>query len=130
MGQKIKIISLILLVCIVSVGAEKKPEIDFAGQGFTQMSATAYCMGTTTYNGSKVHSGGCAVNKEHLGQVAIVYTLDGDFLGYYECNDIGTTDGLKNGYVIDIYRCNLTQCHSFMKLTRGRVWVKWIDGKG
>ena len=94
------------------------------------MYATAYCMGHHTANGSKVHEGGCACSPEHLGDVAIVYTLEGNFLGYYECNDTGGTEGLNAGTVIDIYRCNYTRCQSFMKLTRGRVWVKWVKGKG
>ena len=65
-----------------------------------------------------------------MGQVAIVYTLDGGYLGMYEVNDKGGTEGLKNGTVIDFYRRNYTQCQSFMKLTGGKVYAKWIDGKG
>ena len=48
----------------------------------------------------------------------------------YEVNDKGGTEGLKNGTVIDFYRRNYTQCQSFMKLTGGKVYAKWIDGKG
>lgn len=128
MGQKIKVICLTLLICGLSVGAGAKPKAEL--DGFEVMSATAYCMGTTTYNGSKVHEGGCAASKEHLGDVAIVYTLDGTFLGYYECNDTGGTEGLNNGYVIDVYRKNLTRCQMFMKVTKGKVLVKWVHGQG
>ena len=126
-------IALVLVLAIVSIGAERmephQEEIDFTAQGFTKMATTAYCMGEITANGSKVHSGGCACSREHIGDVAIVYTLDGDFLGYYECNDTGG-GGVKAGTVIDIYRCNLTQCKSYMKITKGKVWVKWIKGEG
>lgn len=120
------LIAFLLLFSSVSAEAE---EINFEEQGFQIMNATAYCTGEITANGSKVHSGGCACNP-HLGDMAIVYTLDGDYLGLYECNDKGGTEGLKNGTVIDIYRKNYTQCQSFMKLTGGKVYVKWIDGKG
>ena len=127
------IITIAIIACIFSIGATRyephQEEIDFVGQGFVKMHTTDYCMGHHTANGSKVHTGGCACNP-HLGDVAIVYTLDGQFLGYYECNDTGSTDGLTNGTVIDVYRNNLTQCEMYMKITGGKVWVKWIEGNG
>ena len=124
------IIVILLLVWVILIGAERGESVntvDFSD--FELMSCTAYYQGETTANGSKVHEGGCACNT-HLGDVAIVYTTDGQFLGYYECNDTGGTDGLKNGTVIDIYRMNYTRCRMFMKVTRGKVYVKWIEGKG
>ena len=127
MKRVISIVIMIVMLIPLSVNAE---EIDFKAQGFEVMYTTAYHMGHHTANGSKVHHGGCACNKEHLGDVAIIYTLDGDFLGYYECNDTGGTEGLNKGVVIDVYRCNLTQCQSYMKITGGKVYVKWISGKG
>lgn len=104
-------------------------EIDWQAQGFEVMATTAYCMGHHTANGSKVHSGGCACNT-HVGDVAIIYTVDGRYLGIYECNDTGATQGLQNGTVIDVYRKNLTQCESWMRLTGGKVYVLWVKGKG
>ena len=119
----------LIFALLVSSFPVQAKEVDFVSQGFEVMNATAYCQGEVTANGSKVHSGGCACNP-HLGDIAIVYTLDGDYLGLYECNDTGGTDGLKNGTVIDIYRKNYTQCQSFMKITGGKVYVMWIEGKG
>lgn len=109
-------------------------EIDWQAQGFEVMATTAYCMGHTTANSSKVHAGGCACSRDHIGDVAIVYTLDGDFLGYYECNDTGA-GGVAAGTVLDIYRKNLTQCQSYMRITQtnngtNKVYVKWIHGNG
>ena len=60
----------------------------------------------------------------------MVYTMDGEFLGYFECNDTGATNGLKKGTVIDIYRTDLERCRDFMKLTGGKVKVQWIAGEG
>ena len=132
--KRLIVLMLAVILCLVSVGAERgephNEDIDWQGQGFTKMSATAYCMGHHTANGSAVHEGGCACSRDHLGDVAIVYTLDGDFLGYYECNDVGGTPGLQAGYVIDIYRRNYTRCEMFMKITDGKVYVKWIEGDG
>lgn len=131
--RKAIVILFAVLVCIVSVGAERREphneSIDFEAAGFQKMHTTAYCMGEVTANGSKVHTGGCACNP-HLGDVAIVYTLDGKYLGIYECNDTGGTQGLQNGTVIDVYRKNLTMCETWMKITGGKVYVLWVKGKG
>ena len=142
-GEKMRKLTLIIITIIVfmlyhivSNAAERgeqvpqSDQIDWQAQGFIKMNATAYHMGETTRNGSEVHTGGCAASPDHLGDVAIIYTLDGDYLGLYECNDTGGTDGLNNGYVIDIYRTNYTQCQSLMRLTGGKVYVKWIKGEG
>jgi len=129
------VLVLLVAVLLISQGAERhephQESIDWKAQGFQKMHATAYCVGHHTANGSAVHGGGCACNP-HLGDLAIVYTLDGKFLGYYECNDTGGTQGLQNGTVIDIYRKNLTQCQMLMKLlgAEQKVYVKWIEGNG
>lgn len=133
--RKAFLIIFAIIICIVSVGAERKEvppdnSIHFEEQGFVKMHTTAYCMGHTTANGSKVHTGGCAVNYEHMGQIAEIYTLDGNFLGLYEVNDVGGTQGLQDGRVIDVYRNNLTQCEMYMKITGGKVWVRFTDGNG
>ena len=124
---------LLIALLVMSQGAERgephQEAIDWEANGFQKMYATAYYTGHHTANGSAVHTGGCACNP-HVGDVAIVYTLDGNFLGYYECNDKGGTEGLYAGTVIDIYRNNLTQCQMFMKITGGKVYVKWIEGDG
>lgn len=134
MRHKTKLIILSLIMCLVSCGAkrnEPQNEIDWKAAGFTEMSTTAYCVGHHTANGSAVHAGGCACSIDHIGDIAIVYTLDGNFLGYYECNDTGAEGGgVRAGRVIDIYRRNLTQCEMYMRITGGRVYVKWIEGEG
>lgn len=122
------IIPLVLVIFLMTIRADAN-EIDFEENGFQLMNATAYCMGHTTANGSPVHEGGCACSLDHIGDVAIVYTTDGHFLGYYECNDTGA-GGVRKGTVIDIYRTNYTMCSMFMKVTEGKVYVRWISGKG
>ena len=133
------LIAIAILICILSVGAERNEKIpydnsiDFAGQGFEKIYATAYCVGHTTANGSKVHEGGCACSKDHIGEVAIVYTLDGEFIGYLECNDTGAEDGgVRAGNVLDVYKTDMDGCKEFMTLigAEQKVWVKWIKGEG
>lgn len=132
-----KALLIILIVLSIPLKAsavcrgENPQVIDWEGQGFTIMSTTAYCVGHHTANGSAVHHDGCACSIDHIGDVAIIYTLDGNFLGYYECNDTGAEGGgVRAGRVVDVYRCNLTMCESYMKITGGKIYVKWIKGVG
>ena len=138
--RRIALIILFIAIAVISTGAErgsiKYNDIDFAAEGFTKMSTTAYCVGHHTANGSAVHEGGCACSIDHIGDVAIVYTLNGEFLGYFECNDTGAEGGgVRKGTVIDIYRADdpdsdLERCKEWMNITGGKVWVKWINGNG
>lgn len=133
--RRIVLIGLFLLIAIVSIGAERgyivRNDINFEEQGFYQIKTTAYCVGHHTANGSAVHEGGCACSIDHIGDVAILYTLDGEFLGYFECNDTGAEGGgVRKGTVVDIYRTDLDRCKDWMNETGGKVWIKWIDGNG
>lgn len=133
--RKVMTICMIIVICLVSIGAERREphqeEIDFEAQGFTIMHTTAYNVGHHTANGSAVHEGGCACSISHIGDVAIVYTLDGEFLGYLECNDTGAEGGgVRRGTVLDVYKSDYDRCVEYMELTGGKVWVKWIHGEG
>lgn len=119
------LIVIFCIFCALSIGAGARVDTS----NMQLMYTTAYHRGHHTANGSKVHIGGCACNP-HLGDVAIIYTVDGQYLGMYECNDTGGTQGLQNGTVIDVYRKNLTQCETWMKITGGKVYVLWVKGKG
>lgn len=124
--MKKKILVMVLILCLLTpINAScEMPD------GFSKIKCTAYCCGEITANGSKVHEGGLAASKEHMGDVAELYTLEGEFLGYFECNDAGGTDAIRNGYVIDIYRKNYERCVEWMIKTQGKVLVRWIKGKG
>lgn len=85
------------------------------------------CPGTITYTGTHVREGIAAVTKEHIGWKAIVYTMDGEYLGTFDCLDkIGT--GKKN--VIDIWKPDLESAKQVMKRTGGKVKVTWVLPKG
>ena len=130
---RVKVIILALVICFVSLGAERREphqeEIDFTAAGFEQMHTTAYVIHGKTATGIETRPGICACNP-HVGEIAIIYTLDGDYLGMYECVDKGATQGLINGTVIDVWRCNMTQATNYMRITEGRIWVKWVKGNG
>lgn len=104
------------------------------------MSTTAYCTGTTTASGTPVRYGVAAVDKGHMGQLAIVYARTpegpGEVLGIFECEDTGKgadSDGdgvgaIEAGWVIDIYFPTLEECKAWMALTGGKVYVQYIEG--
>jgi hypothetical protein len=129
--QRVKAIIVLLLIWILTIGAERMPEMDFEAAGFHKMSTTAYILQGTTANGGTTHSGICASSIDHIGDIAVVYTLDGDFLGYYECTDTGAEGGgVRAGTVLDVWRKNMTQATNYMRITGGKVYVKWIEGDG
>ena len=128
-----KIISIItaLLVWSVSIGATRYEPMDFEAAGFQKISTTAYCVGHHTANGDAVYEGGCACNPEHIGDVAVIFSLEGEFLGYYFCNDTGKVGGgVRRGVVVDIYRTDLDRCQDWMEQTGGKCWIRWIEGEG
>lgn len=96
------------------------------------MHTTAYILQGTTANGGTTHSGICASSIDHIGDIAIVYTMDGQFLGLYECTDTGAEGGgVRAGVTLDVWRKNMTQATNYMRITGGYVYVKWIEnGEG
>ena len=126
------IILFVVIVCIVSLGAERRePRGKVDTSGMQRMKTTGYCVGHHTANGSAVHVGGCASSIDHIGDVAIVYSTKGMFLGYFECNDTGAEDGgVRAGKVLDVYFPSLEECKSWMRLTDGEVYVLWVSGNG
>lgn len=114
------IIGTVTALCLRAVRAEP-----------VSMHLTCYCPescpGTTTYTGAHVREGIAAVTEEHIGDCAMLYTVSGDFIGYYECLDkIGT--GRRT--VIDVWQPNLDRAKAMMALTRGRVLVEWVENPG
>lgn len=134
--QIIKTIAILMtiVVWVLSVGAERKEPhrecIDFEEQGFEEIKVTAYCCGTHTATGVPVHYGIMATSKEHLGDVALLYTMDGEYIGLFECIDQGGTDAIRQGYVVDVYHPTYEECKEFMRLTEGKCYIKYISGKG
>lgn len=107
-----------------------------------RMHTTAYCTGSVTCTGVPVRYGICAVKKEWVGKIAVVYAdndgVPGELLGIWECLDTGKgadSDGdgigaIQEGKVIDMYYPTYEECVEHMKITGGRVWVQFLDAKG
>ena len=96
---------------------------------FQTMLTTAYNLHGICANGTPTHAGVCACNPR-LGDCAVLYTMDGQYIGIFEVCDKGTTNGLINGKVIDVWFDTMEECKAYMKLTGGKVRVQWISGDG
>ena len=131
--RKLIAITLTLVIWLLSIGAERGEKIPYNTSVDTSemelMYTTAYILRGTTATGGETRPGIAACNT-HLGDIALIYKLDGTYLGMYEVTDTGATEGLKNGTVIDVWKANKTHAKGWMKVTKGRVYVKWIKGEG
>lgn len=82
------------------------------------------CPGKITYSGTAVREGIAAVNPEHIGDAAMLWTTEGEYLGVWECQDkLGT--GHRG--VIDIWKPDLASAKDMMALTKGKVYIEWIE---
>lgn len=83
-----------------------------------------------TANGSRTFIGSCAASRDHLGDVAALYSIEGYFIGYLDCNDTGGAEGIKNGTVIDIYADSLEQINRTAEEWGTEFYVIWIEAEG
>lgn len=86
--------------------------------------------GNNTYTGQKPYVGGCAVNKEHLGQTAMLFDADYRFIGYFEINDIGGNRLLREGKAVDIYQETMDDARDFIRENGDHGFVVWLEADG
>lgn len=128
--QRVKAIIVLLLIWILTIGAERGENpnsVDLTTM--EKMHTTAYNLHGTTATGGTTRKGICACNT-HVGDLALIYSTNGDFLGIYEVTDTGGTDGLKAGTVIDVWFDTYEECEEWMRLTEGKCYVQWVHGEG
>lgn len=129
MRHKAKLMFMVILMCLISCGATNEQTNKVDTSDMQLMYTTAYCLHGITASGGTTHQGIAACNP-HMGEIALIYSTDGEYLGMYEITDTGSTEGLQKGTVIDVWKATYTQCESWMKLTNGRVYVQWVKGVG
>lgn len=83
-----------------------------------------------TASGGETFIGCCASNKEHLGDIACLYSIDGYFIGYYEATDTGGAEWLENGTCIDIYVDDLGQMYRMAEEWGTEYLVHWVEADG
>ena len=125
--KRATVLIVLMGILLIAKGAGEPGKVDTSGMQL--MHTTAYCLHGVTATGGTTRRGIAACNT-HVGDIAVIYSTDGKYLGTYEITDTGGTEGLQRGTVIDVWKCNYTQCESWMKLTNGKVYVQWIEGNG
>ena len=69
-----------------------------------KMRVTCYLpTGNPTASGVMPFVGGCAAKRDWIGGVAILYTMDGEFVKMLDINDTGGHQRIKNGTSIDVF---------------------------
>lgn len=135
MRYKAKLIIIAILMCLVSCGASRREPVNSVDTSQMQkMYTTAYCLHGITANGGTTRPHIAACNT-HLGDIAVIYSVNGEFLYMAEITDTGSSQGLIAGNVIDVWFDDLDACEEWMRLTatengKSVVFVQWISGKG
>lgn len=107
------------------------PEQDWFFPEKQQVRCTCYLpTGNRTADGTVPYYGICASNRAHLGDVACVWTLDGEFIGYFECRDIGGNVKLRNGTAIDIFQPDMQSALDWVATYGDYVEIIWISAEG
>ena len=87
---------------------------------------------------TKAHEGVCAVSKDLIGMTAIIYSMDDELIGIYECcdtgfgrdkdeNGIGT---IEEGKTIDVFMDNEADGWDFIGKYGNRVKVQFVEAEG
>lgn len=98
------------------------------GEDLKKVRCTCYLpTGNKTADGTVPYEGICASNRDHLGDVAVLYSVDGEFIGFFECRDIGGHSKLRNGTAIDIYRDSMDRAWEWVGEWGDYVYVYWIE---
>lgn len=86
--------------------------------------------GNRTADGTIPYEGIIASNREHLGKTAMLYTMEGQFIGFFEARDLGGHKMLRNGTAIDVYRDSLERAYEWVCEYGDYVQVVWLDADG
>ena len=86
--------------------------------------------GNRTYSGQTPYVGGAAVNKEHLGQTAMLLDSEYRFIAFLEINDIGGNSLLKQGKAIDVFQETIEDARRFISENGDHGYVVWLEADG
>lgn len=96
-----------------------------------QIRCTCYLpTGNCTYDGTMPYEGILASNKEHLGDIALLWTVEGEYIGMFEARDIGGGQMLKDGTAIDIFREDMEGAKEWIATYGDYVRILWIPAEG
>lgn len=117
----------------VTVNEETLLKNDFRALEMTYYTET----GRPCANGKMPRYGICSYNKNYIEQTAIVYSVSGQLIGYFEIYDTGygrtSTNGkgtIENEECIDIFMESDREGKEFIKEYGNECYVKIINAKG
>ena len=105
----------------------------------TEMEMTFYTdRGTCADGVTEARKGVCAVQKDLIGMTAIIYSMDDELIGIYECCDTGfgrdkDDDGvgtIQEGKTIDVFMENEADGWDFIGQYGNRVKVQFVTANG
>lgn len=86
--------------------------------------------GNRTYDGTVPYEGIIASNKQHLGDMCLIFDMDGNFIEMMEARDIGGHRKLRNGTAIDVYRDSMARAKEWIATYGDYVQIIWIPAEG
>lgn len=86
--------------------------------------------GHCTADGTVPYEGIIASNREHLGDMCMIFDMDGNFIDIMECRDCGGHKKLRNGTAIDVYRDSMERAKEWIATYGDYVQIIWIEAEG
>lgn len=86
--------------------------------------------GHCTADGTVPYEGIIASNRQHLGDMCMIFDLDGNFIEIMEARDVGGHRKLRNGTAIDVYRDNMDRAKEWISTYGDYVYIVWIPAEG
>ena len=124
------IVIFLIAVLLFSCGASRGEPVNSVDTSqMEKMWTTAYCLHGVTSTGGTTRPHIAACNT-HVGDVALIYSLNGDFLYLAEITDTGSSEGLRAGRVLDVWFDTYEECEEWMRTTEGKCYVLWVHGQG
>lgn len=96
---------------------------------FETLHTTGYLINGITATGGTTRPG-IGANNKHVGELAVCYTLEGEYLTTIEITDTGGSEGMKSGKVLDVWFPTKEDAKEWMRRTGGKIKVRWIQGEG
>lgn len=99
--------------------------------GFERIRCTCYLpTGNKTADGTVPYEGIIASNREHMGDIALLYNENGECIGLFEVRDTGGAESLKNGTSIDVFCNDMDRAKEWIATYGDYVLIKWIKAEG
>lgn len=99
-------------------------------EGVTRVRCTCYTIDGITASGQHTRQGIVAGKKEWLGCVAVLYDINGEFIGFYEVLDTGGTNAIRSGKTIDVWVEDDEAVREWQRKFGDYVYIQIIEAEG